>query len=338
MSDEITVAKDKGFDTKTELKRNLIGGGAGGVLGYLFGYMADSSFLSVVLFFVVAYLGYNVRAIVSAFRDNFVPCVKAFWKGVKTMNPHPLISLIPMFWIGGLVFGSMTSGTWIKSSTYGFWPHQWWPYVTGLWEWAFTGHHSLGGVYGQFSFDTRMFMTIAWAVVSAAVGTVAWGVSGRALKSGLLDMFKKLAVVVFSLPNRIFDALIKVTWAGIKSTGKTAVIAIACGIYMSCFYLTIGLLITVAKGLALTIMGIHSVRRLACGLACLAGGIVYLVFVPFSFQGAPVAVLAIGCGIACAGTCALVAVALDGEAVYNALQSFVKKPIATFVPGISVGG
>ena len=96
MSEEENAAKSRDFDTRTEITRNFIGGGAGCTLGYFLGYLADSQALSFVLFFVLAYLGYNVRTIVPSFKQHFIPVMQLFWKGLLKINPHPIITL-PMW-------------------------------------------------------------------------------------------------------------------------------------------------------------------------------------------------------------------------------------------------
>ena len=113
---------------------------------------------------------------------------------------------------------------------------------------------------------------------------------------------------------------------------KQAMLSLLKMFFMAGFYSTFGLAIVIIKAIVLTIIGIHSARRLACGLSTLLSGTLYMIFVPFSIETVPLAMLAIGCGLAGAAVCALVAVALDGESAYHCLDAFVKKPIRSFAP------
>lgn len=133
-------------------------------------------------------------------------------------------------------------------------------------------------------------------------------------------MYSPLAEMAMADWEKIKNVLkLALSWLTLKN--------VALAIWLVVAFPTIGLLIALGKALALFLIGIHSARRLACGISGLVAGGIYLNYVPFTVTSVPLSVAAIGCGLACAGFCALTALALDGEKVGNALRSFVRLPI-----------
>ncbi len=53
-------------NTKVQVKKSWPAAIAGGILGYLVGALAESHWLSFILFFIIGYLGYDLRQTLAA--------------------------------------------------------------------------------------------------------------------------------------------------------------------------------------------------------------------------------------------------------------------------------
>ena len=377
------------FNIKTEIIYNLIGGFAGGLVGYWCGAKLGGPWLAYILFFVIGYLGYNFKQTIIVSRPVFTAFLTGFWKTLLMINPHPIITLPVCVYFSAALFAIACDGSASFFDVLGSTDKLWQGIQANL-TWKNTGinlfvpesiNNDLTVMRVAVFYIVAIISIFFGALVAAPLG---WGIKffvwcvkhPQDVFSALISLYnyikktnpypittatiqticcvkivnfiiaeyipihdKTKASVALSLilifPFIIFWPLTGQAIARVVSFVKAltvmkfkqAMLFLIKLFFLVGFFSTIGLVLAILKALTLTIIGIHSARRLACGIST-----VYMIFVPFSVETVPTAVLAIGCGLVSATTCALVAVALDGEGAYQRLDAFMKKPIKSFAP------
>jgi hypothetical protein len=311
----------KKVSIKKEVVLSFIAGLFGGFLGYLIGAWADSQWTSVILFFVFGFLGYRAKDIPSTARDVLTELFQLFalgfskaWKLFRTGFPNPVIGSIIGVYLGMVVWASA-----LENSGFHFNPSSWPELWAANTQWLETGNNIFNDrIYNQSASarGVSFFMSKLLAIVVGLVAGWAGSWTGRATRA---------------VSSEVRNFIQLTTWADVKFAWKLT----WGSLFTVVFYLTLGWVLVLLKGIVLTLIGIHSIRRLAAGLSTAIGGMVYMIFVPFTITGIPIALAAIGCALTCGGTAALVALALDGDKVGNFLDRQLDRKLPHFVPSRS---
>ncbi|MFH0779624.1 MAG: hypothetical protein V1928_02070 [Parcubacteria group bacterium] len=350
--------------SESKPKKSLIGGFVGGLIGCMVGILCKNDWLAMILFFVVGFIGYDFKEfiavslkVVKSVGKEFKFFFSSFYKEFKSYLPYPYlhIILIPAFFI--MLIASLVDGI-HHDSISRFIIDSPRVFLIGM-QWQFTGHSpfapqhdfsaniatSLLYIFGNF------IVLIGCGIQSIGVALLIKGIiivirkTPAAMKIawrwclenyfGLLILYEGLifcfiyTVVYPIIAIRYYSiALWKWIYPRILKAPILLALIIIYAIFGPIFYLF--------KALGLIAIGIHSFRRMACGISTLAGGIVYLACVPFAINGISLGIQAIffalGCGLACGIFAAAVDKALDGEKVRNQLDAFIKLSIYKAIP------
>lgn len=287
-------------------RKSFIGGFLGGCIGYAIGALVGSTWVAFALFFVVGYLGYDLRAVLAAMPTAGRGAVK--WLGVVTGNSWnwikdwhfaPLLTLwmIPAITI---LLHAMGNEAWASETDSSYLAHAWACFM-GNWEWLQTGVNPLAPeINNEIALELRQFTYYTFLLGAMTGAAVAWALTGVVLH-GIAYALKNIA-----------------KWP----------MAAAWGI----FFVTAGPVLLTLKFVALLIIAVHDIRRVACAVSTAVTGALYLVFVPFSFAALPLGVTAIGCGLAAGGVSLLVSLSVSSEKTRAAVASFFDRPISTYAP------
>ncbi|MFH1098316.1 MAG: hypothetical protein V1723_00075 [Candidatus Uhrbacteria bacterium] len=313
--------------TKREVRHSFFGGFLGGVIGYAVGAFVGSAWLSYTLFFVCGYVGYDVRRVWNVAREAVPAAFRWCCHCIGVVNPHPILSL-PAFLFAWLMIWSGTNSA-AGDVTFAEFILHWPTYFAANLEWARSGVNPLDeSCIGCFraSFPGRLLFSVLMAVCTGMVATFFWSAFGWCIRG--IENFLPWCICA---EWRIFTHLPQAfAWCA-QCARTTAMFLYVCLIRMprivcmAFFYLTVGMAVGVVKAVVLVVVGIHSVRRLTCGMATLGGGALYLALAPFHVAGVPIALTALGCGAACGCCAAGIAFLLDGSQLRERCVLFLKQ-------------
>lgn len=308
------------FKMKSECKpkKSLIGGFAGGLIGCLAGIIFQSDWLAMILFFVFGFIGYDFKEFFAVSIKVFKHCsielkdfIVSCWEDVKPFGPYLILFLvlIPIFFIYCFAFcndGAHLNKHFFENAL---------DYFSANWTWIHTGHNPM---HPASETGTSLSRFVTACIV----------VPGSLIISCFLSAIVAITLFAFVwCVKQIPETLIWCRENYAKTPIALAIFAI---------YVTFGPIVILFKALGLIAIGIHSFRRMACGLSTLAGGIIYMAFVPFKIGaislGIQAIVFALGCGLVCGLLAAGVDLALDGEKVKNKLDAFMKLSIYKALP------
>lgn len=276
--------------------------------------------------------------------------IRTFWGFTKTLNHHPIITLPVFLATGGWMFGGANAASpayCLLTSEYFFsWPK----YAYANLEWLFTGTYSslpttdmvvLGPLGRSFTAFFPTLVSIIFGLCMAAA--TAWAMKGVKLGAPIAYKWSKRAILTFAKDPQFYLKKLGgwiafpfvFAWKFFCSLTKDELLLALRYSILGVFYPTAGLLIVLAKTVALFFKLIHSARRLATGLSTLLGGAIYMVFLPFTVEGLPVPLAALLCGATTGAVTTVVQILLDGERVGSWLNNFLKKPIHSYVPNFN---
>lgn len=307
--------------TKSEAKKSFMGGLLGGLLGYALGAYYQNDALAFVLFFAVGYLGYDVRQLfaVSAsvlrlmweiFRGSATEAVSLYREAsTHTKVLSPVFPMVAVF-----LFACANDAFWrVDPSSLEVGVLD---YAHANVVWMLTGKNPLG--FSQFGVHWSMrLVSFLFAVAIAIVGGLgAWLLVTLAYVHGFYVVKNFREVVAF--------------WEGVFQWLPARMVVEIVYVYQSTLLFLWAfarfLVLAPFQFVTLLVLGIHSYRRVATGLATLAGGGLYLHFLPFASELLSSGMLAVGCGLAAGLTCAGMAIALNGNQREARLRTFLSKP------------
>ncbi|MFH1098883.1 MAG: hypothetical protein V1723_03110 [Candidatus Uhrbacteria bacterium] len=313
--------------TKREVRHSFFGGFLGGVIGYAVGALVGSAWLSYALFFVCGYMGYNVRQVWSVAREVVPAAFRWCRYAIGVVNPHPILSF-PVFLLAWPMMWSSVNTAVGDTGITEFIQH--WPvYFAANLEWVRSGVNPLDEscirCFGG-SFSGRLLISTLLAVCMGVFATFFWSAFGWCIRG--IEEFVPWSI---RAEWRIFTHLPQAFAWCVKCARVTATFLYACliraprAIGIAFFFLTVGTVVCVVKAVVLVVVGIHSVRRLTCGMATLGGGALYLALAPFHVAGVPIALTALGCGMVCGCGAAGIAFLLDGSELRERCVLFLKQ-------------
>lgn len=317
-------------------KKSWIGGFCGGLIGCLAGILCQSDWLAMILFFVFGFIGYDfrefisvsarvIKSVIKELKGFFISC----YQDSKPYLPYPYLHVIaiPIFTFYLTVACAISPQSLIfpQADITGFWsflvnsPKYFWPLL----------QHG-------FFLNTFNYLIIVVSLIEAIFTSIAfvW------ILKGFVYLTKNIPATYAWSKQRNFG------WVWIKEMSKKVARAV-CWCYnkilktpillcLIIIYATFGPIVYFFKALGLIAIGIHSYRRMACGISTLAGGIVYMMCVPFAIEGISLGIQAIffalGCGLACGVFATAVDSALDGEQVRKQLKVLLKLSIYKAIP------
>ena len=304
--------------TEHRYRKSFIGGLLGGSLGFLSGALVHSSVVSVVLFFVLGYVGYDLKGTAAIFGVTLKAACKAFvyvfgkcLELIRCTAPWSLTALaVTLFLMPYIILIGLSQS---HESTDAL-------AVTGdVFRWVFTGHTRILSSL-DFSTDTVWIIRVLWGfllimVCFAVALVVAAFLTGMAhlILSVLYEGFVEGFVRPF------------VQWVqGVSEWPRTIV-------WLLC-YLVLWPLLVVPWVAASTLCLMYKVERLVTGAATLLAGTVFLFMMPFGLMGSALAAASIGCGFAC-GLASIAAMRLAAVTPIRArIEAFARRTFGSFVP------
>ena len=329
---------------------SIIAGLVGGSLGYGIGAWFQITWLSVVLFFCLGYIGYDFRRLLSVSwmvaeqtLDLMFELIRAFVYSLdelrrffhEMLNPRAYLTLplFVLFW--GMGFAFLNDGVRIAGAL--DWMLHWPSYIMANVEWSRETGDS--------------FTFYFWLIVMTIPAFAAYCVSGWMLQI-FMPVIKLIGVLLatlimsplatyrlcrtspegFLLPfYKMYDLYVFID-KDLMPVAKQYAPLVPLVMLWTLFCLIVGPVILLIKGLTLILIGIHSARRLAMALTTTAGGIAYMLMVPFPSELVPIALASIVCGLFCGLSCLVVALILDGEPRRAMFWAFVRRPILSMAP------
>ncbi len=299
--------------TRKECKRSWRAALVAGAVGYAVGYLLNSPTVSYILFFILGYLGYNLRqvwqvskqVVPTAYRLTMDLIIEFFGEKPLYIVSALLTIYFSMVLYGAIVFNGFPRELFIDP----------WKNPAVLIYWLVTDFNLYGGEYTGIVFIARLmiylFATLVFQLLTAAVFYF------------LTSFYYKIKEYLTDHPSYFFDL-----WLSVKQKGEMiGSFFVHARNYLWFVFVPFALVIFIVKALVGILIGINSARRISTGLSGLAAGFVYLKFVPFTI-GLPIAATALGCGLACGAFGLLVAYLLDGEKVMSWLKSAWRKPVS----------
>jgi hypothetical protein len=315
------------INVKKEMVLSLVAGLIGGLLGYFLGAWADNVWVSYILFFGFGFAGYrlteinNVRqGIKKFFLKTLTRWLSRIWEITNTICPFPYLSIPIGIYALFVTFASMNS----SASGLVLNPVDIYDYSLANIHWMETGYNSIIDKSYGGSYNNRLGTYIG-----------GWFSSGLI---GLMFMFGSAWGMIFlsSIAMDIYEVLRKSTMRGfLRGTGaffRTAGLFFG-GLFLTiAFYLIIGWVLLLIKGLSALLLSLHTWRRLATGISTTIGGAIYIAFVPFSIGSVPLGIAGIGCALICGIAASLVALLLGADKAKTFLRKWQALRLPHFIP------
>lgn len=286
---------------KQELFLQLIGGFVGGAIGYMIGAGYDSIWMSYTLFFLLAYLGYNFQRVVEECGWTLESTYDELVHFSNDPLSDPLVDVWRKAHRRSLMWTVMII-PWFVLTCIGLF------HAELINEWT-SGNYATATLIAPF----YSFRTLIEAEWNAELATIRMVGLLFAFIFGYIVWVTMTTLLIWAIETipAILRQIRRVTLSGILWT----------------FIMSLYLMIVMPfKFAALVVVGIHTWRRFSCGLTTMAGGALYLIWVPFNTP-LPLPLAAIGCGLFCGACTVAVALILDGEERIAPIKRFAFAPI-----------